>query len=80
MTNNGDRSASGGGLAVAEAATESGLCAWLGQQLTALDVLPNLAIMLVVVFSITLLTEVCSNTAIVTIMLPVMAELVSAGT
>ena len=68
---------SGGGFAVAEAATESGLCAWLGDQLTALSVLPLLVIVLLIALFITFLTEVCSNTAIATVMLPVMAQLVS---
>ncbi|XP_043228629.1 solute carrier family 13 member 2-like [Amphibalanus amphitrite] len=65
----------GGGFAVAEATTESGLCTWLGEQLTALDVLPNPVIILLIAIFITMLTEVCSNGAIASVMLPVMAQL-----
>ena len=62
---------------MAEAATESGLCSWLGEQLTALEVLPHLVILLLIAMFITMLTEVCSNGAVAPIMLPVMAQLVS---
>ena len=62
---------------MAQAAIESGLCTWLGEQLTSLDVLPRLVILLLVAIFVTMLTEVCSNGAVATVMLPVMAQLVS---
>ena len=50
---------------------------WLGCQLTALDKVPNFAIALAISFLLTFLTEFTSNTATATILLPVLASLVS---
>ena len=50
---------------------------WLGCQLTALDSVPNFVIALVISTLLTFLTEFTSNTATATILLPVLASLVS---
>ena len=65
----------GGGLAIAEGAEQSGLDSWLGDKLTVLDSLPPALVAFCVCALTTLLTEVASNTAIATILLPVMAQL-----
>ncbi|CAG0892972.1 unnamed protein product [Darwinula stevensoni] len=68
----------GGGFAVAEAAEESCLSYWLGQQLRSLGSLrPALLVYIVTIFT-TALTEVTSNTATATILMPVLAQLASA--
>ncbi len=64
----------GGGLAIAAGFRETGLSSWLGSQLTVLDGLP---ILLVIAFSslfILFLTEITSNTATATMILPVIAS------
>ena len=65
----------GGGLAVAQAATESGLSEWLAEKLTVLEPLPPALVAFTVCVFATLVTEVSSNTAVATILLPVMAQL-----
>lgn len=65
----------GGGLAIAAGFTSSGLSQWIGDQLTVLE---GLNIFVIIVISTTLvlfLTEITSNTATATMILPVMASL-----
>ncbi|MFP7494346.1 DASS family sodium-coupled anion symporter [Terribacillus saccharophilus] len=65
----------GGGLAIAAGFTSSGLSQWIGDQLTVLE---GLNILLIIIISTTLvlfLTEITSNTATATMILPVMASL-----
>ncbi|MFP7171293.1 DASS family sodium-coupled anion symporter [Terribacillus sp. FSL K6-0262] len=65
----------GGGLAIAAGFTSSGLSQWIGDQLTVLE---GLNIFLIIIISTTLvlfLTEITSNTATATMILPVMASL-----
>ncbi|MEC0303365.1 SLC13 family permease [Terribacillus saccharophilus] len=65
----------GGGLAVAAGFTSSGLSQWIGDQLTVLE---GLNIFVIIIISTTLvlfLTEITSNTATATMILPVMASL-----
>ncbi|CAG5120459.1 unnamed protein product, partial [Candidula unifasciata] len=56
----------GGGYALAEAATKSGLSAWMGSQLLVLRDFNRWVVLLVVCYITTFLTEVTSNTAIAT--------------
>jgi sodium-dependent dicarboxylate transporter 2/3/5 len=63
----------GGGLALADAFSTSGLSAWLGGQLVGLMGAPTLVIVLVLCLGMSLLTEVTSNTATTTLLLPVLA-------
>jgi sodium-dependent dicarboxylate transporter 2/3/5 len=63
----------GGGLALADAFSTSGLSTWLGGQLVGLSGAPTLVIVMVLCLGMSLLTEVTSNTATTTLLLPVLA-------
>lgn len=65
----------GGGLAIAQGFTASGLSDWLGQQLTVLDGFNLLIIIAAATIFIMILTEITSNTATATMILPVVAAL-----
>ena len=62
---------------MAEAADQSGLSAYLGEQLEALDVLPAGVIVLIVTLMTTMVTEVASNSATASIVMPVLKEMVN---
>ncbi len=68
----------GGGFAIAKGFADSGLAAWLGQQLTSLDGIPFFFLLLIVVATVNFLTEITSNVATCTLMMPVLAELAPA--
>jgi solute carrier family 13 (sodium-dependent dicarboxylate transporter), member 2/3/5 len=71
----------GGGLALAKGFDQSGLAAWMGGQMQALSALPQALILLVVLAVVVLLSEVASNIATASMMMPVLAALaVSIGT
>ncbi|MCB6939935.1 SLC13 family permease, partial [Agathobacter rectalis] len=59
----------GGGLALAKGISESGLAKWLGAQLTALNGVSPLLIVIVITMFVLFLTEVTSNTATATMIL-----------
>ncbi|WP_100013005.1 SLC13 family permease [Lentibacillus sediminis] len=65
----------GGGLAIAAGFTASGLSEWIGNQLTALQGVSTLIIILAVAALVIFLTEITSNTATGTMMFPIMAAL-----
>ncbi|GAA5345003.1 sodium-dependent dicarboxylate transporter 2/3/5 [Planifilum fimeticola] len=68
----------GGGLAIAEGFTSTGLDQWIGKQLTLLE---GVGFALTLVLTITLvifLTEITSNTATATMMYPIMASFAAA--
>lgn len=65
----------GGGLALAKGISESGLAKWLGAQLTALNGVSPLLIVIVITMFVLFLTEVTSNTATATMILPILATL-----
>lgn len=65
----------GGGLAIATGFKESGLADWVGQQLTILDGLNFLLIILITTAVVLFLTEITSNTATATMILPILASL-----
>ncbi|MCC6459456.1 MAG: DASS family sodium-coupled anion symporter [Saprospiraceae bacterium] len=65
----------GGGLALAKGVEKSGLSVWMGGQMENLQSLPPLAILLVVLVVVTLLSEVASNIATASMMMPVLAAL-----
>ncbi len=65
----------GGGLAIAAGFSESGLAQWIGAQFVALQHIPYLWLLLVIVLSVNFLTEITSNVATTSIMLPVLAPL-----
>lgn len=68
----------GGGLSIAAAFQSSQLAEWLGLQLTGVSELPLFLIILIVALTVNFLTEVTSNVATASIMLPVLASLAEA--
>ena len=63
----------GGGFALAQGFTTSGLSAWLGGKLGGLSQLSPILIVALICLTITFLTEFTSNTATAQVMLPVLA-------
>lgn len=62
-----------GGIALAAAFTETGLSAAIGELLSGLVNLPVWLLVLVVALSVTFLTEITSNTATATLLMPILA-------
>ena len=54
----------------------SGLSAWIGEQLTALGSLPDALLLFVLGLLVTLITQVTSNVASATLLLPIGASMV----
>ncbi|WP_310620507.1 SLC13 family permease [Flexibacterium corallicola] len=67
----------GGGFALAEGFSVTGLADYLGDHLAILSKLPNIAIIIVICIAMTLLTEITSNTATTLVMLPILVGLSS---
>ncbi len=65
----------GGGLSLAEGFKVSGLAEWFGSQMTLLDGIPIILLLLVLVIAINFLTEITSNLATTAMMLPTLASL-----
>lgn len=65
----------GGGFALAAGFKDSGLSAWLGQQLSVLGGMPHVVMVLSSCTMLTFLTELTSNTATTQIFLPVLSSL-----
>lgn len=65
----------GGGYAIADGFSSSGLAGWLGSQLIFISSLPPFLVLLIILAFILFFTEVSSNTATVNIFLPVLASL-----
>ena len=61
----------GGGFALASGFAKTGLDQWIGQQLTGVGALPLVAVILLICLAITFLTELTSNTATTTMILPI---------
>ncbi|XP_023360611.2 solute carrier family 13 member 1 [Sarcophilus harrisii] len=68
----------GGGFALAEGCKISGLSHWIGQQLTPLGSLPVWSTIFISSLLVTSLTEVVSNAATITLLLPILAPLAEA--
>jgi solute carrier family 13 (sodium-dependent dicarboxylate transporter), member 2/3/5 len=68
----------GGGLSLAAAMESTGLARWLGDHLTALGGLPPLVLCLGLGVFVLLLSELASNTAVATMMMPIIATLATA--
>ena len=62
-----------GGIAIAKACIESGLSQQLGEALSGISALPLVLMIGVVCLAVTFLTEVTSNTATATLLLPILA-------
>tara|TARA_B100001115_G_scaffold15490_1_gene10777 strand:- start:1452 stop:2822 length:1371 start_codon:yes stop_codon:yes gene_type:complete len=65
----------GGGLSLAAAMQGSGLTLWIGEKLLGLNNISLILIILIIVFSVNFLTEITSNLATVSMILPVLASL-----
>ncbi|XP_060600137.1 Na(+)/citrate cotransporter-like isoform X3 [Ruditapes philippinarum] len=65
----------GGGFAMAYASQESGLSAWVGEKLSVLDYLSPWVLNLTLCYIVAAMTEVTSNTATCTLMMPILANL-----
>ncbi|MBD1379764.1 SLC13 family permease [Metabacillus arenae] len=65
----------GGGLAIAAGFKESGLADWIGKQLIVLEGMNFLIIVIVTTALVLFLTEITSNTATATMILPILASL-----
>jgi sodium-dependent dicarboxylate transporter 2/3/5 len=63
----------GGGLAIAAGFSDTGLVQWMGAKLQLLDGVPPLVMVLAVALLMTFTTEMTSNTATTSIMLPILA-------
>ena len=71
----------GGGLALAKGFDQSGLAKWVGDVMEGLSTLPHVLIIFVVLAVVVLLSEVASNIATASMMMPLLAALsVSIGT
>ena len=68
----------GGGLALANGIRESGLGAWMADQLSILEGFPHAVLVLAATLVVIFLTELTSNTATATIFIPIMAALAAA--
>lgn len=68
----------GGGITLGQAITRSGLSDWIGQQLSALSVLPPLLFVVAVVALVIFLTELTSNVATMTTLAPILGALAAA--
>jgi len=68
----------GGGLAIAEGFTTSGLSEWIGNQLNVLQGINLIVVILCVTLLVIFMTEISSNTATATMMYPIMAALAMA--
>lgn len=65
----------GGGLALAEGFQESGLAAWIGSQMTALEGVALFLLLLILVGAVNFLTEITSNLATTSMILPILAPM-----
>ena len=68
----------GGGLSLAAAMESTGLARWLAGHLTGLGGLPPVALYLGLAVFVLVLSELASNTAVATMMMPIIATLASA--
>ena len=62
-----------GGICIAKAFKASGLSVVMGEWLTGLSTLPTLALVLAICLFVTFLTEITSNTATATLLMPILA-------
>lgn len=65
----------GGGLALASGFEQSGLAAWIGNQLTVFEQMPAWLLLVLLVLSVNFLTEITSNLATTAMILPILVSL-----
>lgn len=68
----------GGGMALALGFESSGLAKWIGSQMIALETIPLLLLLLILIAAVNFLTEITSNLATTAMLLPVLVSLASA--
>ena len=68
----------GGGLALANGFIASGLAEWIGEQMSLLQGMPLILLLLILVTSVKFLTEITSNLATTAMLLPILALLAAA--
>ncbi|WP_026954069.1 SLC13 family permease [Algoriphagus vanfongensis] len=64
----------GGGLALAQGFKETGLAEWIGQRFTLIEGVGFFVLLLVIIASVNFLTEVTSNVATASMLLPILAS------
>lgn len=65
----------GGGMALAVGFESSGLALWIGQQMTMLQAIPLLLLLVILIAAVNFLTEITSNLATTAMLLPVLVPL-----
>lgn len=65
----------GGGLALAQGFTSTGLAEWIGNKMNLLSALPLIFLLLILVAAVNFLTEITSNIATTAMMLPILAPM-----
>lgn len=65
----------GGGMALASGFEDTGLAQWFGTQMTLLQAVPLLLLILIIVFSVNFITELTSNLATTAMLLPIFAPI-----
>lgn len=68
----------GGGMALASGFEKSGLAVWIGSQMIALETVPLIVLLLILIASVNFLTEITSNLATTAMLLPVLVSLAAA--
>ncbi len=68
----------GGGMALALGFETSGLAVWIGNQMTSLESIPLILLLLILITSVNFLTEITSNLATTAMLLPVLVSLAHA--
>lgn len=69
----------GGGFAIARASVDTGLSDMIGNSFTGLKFLPPFAILFLVLTAMQMITELTANVAIGSVMIPIIANMVSSN-
>ena len=65
----------GGGLAIAEGFTSTGLAEWIGSQMTLLQGIALILLVMILIAAVNFLTEITSNLATTAMLLPILAPM-----
>ena len=65
----------GGGLTLAAGFKETGLASWIGEQLSLFELVPYFVLILILITMVNFLTEITSNVATASMLLPILAAL-----
>lgn len=65
----------GGGMALAEGFKSSGLAVWIGSQMTSLEGIALILLVLILIAAVNFLTEITSNLATTSMLLPILAPM-----